>query len=69
MMEIVLPSNAIFWLSRFAETTQRPSGLAAIPNGPVCTGMRMISAVLLPARADSRSMTETSSVPPLAVKR
>ena len=69
MTEIVLPSKANFWLSRLADTTQRPLGLAAMPNGPVCTGMRMISGVLLPASAASRSTTDTSSVPPLAVNR
>src|SRR5437899_5032582 len=40
-----------------------------MPQGPICVGMRAISAVLSPASAASRSITETSSVPPFAANR
>ncbi len=65
--ETVLPSTPVRASSRFATATSPPSGLTASPHGPTATGIRDISAPVLPSTARFTSRTDTSSVPPFAV--
>src|SRR5438876_295766 len=70
MIEMLLPSKSACALSRAVTAMNLPFGLALMPKGPVCTGMRgATSTTGTPISACRRSITDTSLVPAFPEKR